>query len=73
MWFLLLFVAQLLSHVRLFAALWTAACRVSLSFTTSQSFLKLTSVVDDAIQPPHPLLPPSPPALNLSQHQNIFQ
>ena len=25
--------------------------------------------VDDAIQPSHPLLPPSPPALNLSQHQ----
>ena len=23
--------------------------------------------VDDAIQPSHPLLPPSPPALNLSQ------
>ena len=25
--------------------------------------------VGDAIQPPHPLLSPSPPALNLSQHQ----
>ena len=29
--------------------------------------------VNDAIQPSHPLLPPSPPALNLSQHQCIFQ
>ena len=29
--------------------------------------------VDDAIQPSHPLLPPSPPALNLSQHQGLFQ
>ena len=29
--------------------------------------------VDDAIQPSHPLLPPSLPALNLSQHQDIFQ
>ena len=27
----------------------------------------------DAIQPSHPLLPPSPPALNLSQHQDLFQ
>ena len=25
--------------------------------------------VDDAIQPSHPLLPPSPPALSLPQHQ----
>ena len=29
--------------------------------------------VDDAIQPSHPLSPPSPPALNLSQHQGLFQ
>ena len=29
--------------------------------------------VSDAIQPSHSLLPPSPPALNLSQHQGIFQ
>ena len=29
--------------------------------------------VGDAIQPSHPLLPPSAPALNLSQHQWLFQ
>ena len=29
--------------------------------------------VSDAIQPSHPLSPPSPPALNLSQHQGLFQ
>ena len=29
--------------------------------------------VGDAIQPSHPLLSPSPPALNLSQHQGFFQ
>ena len=29
--------------------------------------------VCDAIQPSHPLLSPSPPALNLSQHQGLFQ
>ena len=27
----------------------------------------------DAIQPSHPLSSPSPPALNLSQHQGLFQ
>ena len=29
--------------------------------------------VSDAIQPSHPLLPPSPPAPNPSQHQDLFQ
>ena len=29
--------------------------------------------VSDAIQPSHPLSSPSPPALNLSQHQGLFQ
>ena len=29
--------------------------------------------VGDAIQLSHPLLPPSPPAFNLSQHQGLFQ
>ena len=29
--------------------------------------------VNDAIQPSQPLSPPSPPALNLSQHQGLFQ
>ena len=29
--------------------------------------------VGDAIQPSHPLLTPSPPALNLSQHQGLFK
>ena len=29
--------------------------------------------VSDAIQPSHPLLSPSPPAFNLSQHQGFFQ
>ena len=30
-------------------------------------------LVGDAIQPSHPLSPPSPFALNLSQHQGLFQ
>jgi len=29
--------------------------------------------VSDAIQPSHPLSFPSPPALNLSQHQGLFK
>ena len=35
---------QSLSHVRLFATPWTAACQASLSFTISRSLLKLMSV-----------------------------
>ena len=35
------FVVQSLSHVRLFATPWTATCQTSLSFTISQSLLKL--------------------------------
>ena len=29
--------------------------------------------VSDVIQPSHPLSAPSPPVLNLSQHQGLFQ
>ena len=38
-----LVVVQLLSHVWLFVTPWIAACQPSLSFTTSQSLLKLMS------------------------------
>ena len=65
-------VVQPLSHVRLFATLWTAACKASLSITISQSLLKLMSIESVAvIQPSHPLSSPSPPALNLFQHPNF--
>ena len=37
-------VVQSLSHIWLFATLWTAACQASLSFTISQSLLKLMSI-----------------------------
>ena len=65
---------QTLSHVRLFATPWTSACQASLSITNSLTLLK-THVywISDAIQPPHPLLSPSLPAFNLSQHQSLFQ
>ena len=39
-----LVVVQLLSPVQLFAILWTAACRTSLSSTISQSLLKFMSI-----------------------------
>ena len=38
------FVVQLLSHVQLFVTPWTVAYQASLSFTISQSFLKLISI-----------------------------
>ena len=37
-------VVQLLSHLRLFATLWTAASQASLSFTIAQSLLKFMSI-----------------------------
>ena len=40
----------------------------SLEFTQTHVFW-----VSDAIQPSNPLLSPSPPAFNLSQHQGLFQ
>ena len=50
-----------------------AACQASPFFTISWSLLKLMSIESDAIQPSHPLLLPSPPALNLSQQHGLFQ
>ena len=62
---------QSLSHVWLFANPWT---------TTHQYLPVLHQLPElahvhcsDAIQPSHPLSCPSPPALNLSQHQGLFQ
>ena len=58
--FLYVIVVQLLSHVWLLVTPWTAACQTSLSFTISQSLLKLMSI--DSVMPSnhlvlcHPLL-----------------
>ena len=60
---------QLLSRVWLFLTPWTAALQDSLSITNSQFAQIRVHQVSDAIQPSHPLLSPSPPAFNLSQHQ----
>ena len=53
---------------------WTTARQASLSITSSRSPPKPMPIQStDAIQPSHPLSSPSPPALNLSQHQSLFK
>ena len=42
--FIIIVVVQVLSHASLFSVPWTAASHASLSFTTSQSLLKLVSI-----------------------------
>ena len=46
-------------------------------FSVHRQLLELAQThvhqVGDAIQPCHPLLSPSPPAFNLSQHQGLFE
>ena len=64
---------QLLSHVQLFAAPWTAAHQASLSITNYHSLLKLMSI-ESVIPSNHLILSsPSPPDFNISQHQGLFQ
>ena len=41
---MVVFVVQLLSHVRFFATPWTAACQASLSFIISWNLIKLMSM-----------------------------
>ena len=62
-----------LSHVRLFATLWTTACQIPGHHQLPESTQTHVHRVSDAIQPSQPLSSPSPPALNLSQHQVLFK
>ena len=66
---------QLLSRVWLFVTPWTA-CSMP-GFPVHHQIQEIAQThahqVGDAIQPSHPLLSPSPPPFNLSQHQGIFQ
>ena len=64
---------QSFSRVRFLVTPWTATRQASLSIPNSRSLLKFMSIVNDAIQPSHPLSSPSPPTLNLSQHQGLFK
>ena len=67
-------VLQSLSHVWLFVTPWTTAWLPGPPLSPRVcSTLIYVHWVSDAIQPSHPLLPPSPPAFNLSQHQSLFQ
>ena len=66
---------QSLSPVPLFVTPWTAARQASLSFTNSQSLLKLMSI--ESVMPSNHLILCRPLLLlavfNLSQHQGLFQ
>ena len=64
---------QLLSRVQLFASPWTAANQASLSITNSRSPPKPMFIVSVTPSNHHILSSPSPPALNLSQHQDLFK
>ena len=69
------FVIQMLNHVQLFAALWTAAHQASLSFTSFRSLLKPMSI-ESVLSSIHPILcllsSPSFPAFSLSRHHGLF-
>ena len=71
--FKIIVVGQLLSH----PALWDPMNCSTPSFPVLNHLLESAQShvcwVNDAIQPPHPLLCPSPSAFNLPQHQGLFQ
>ena len=71
--FLTVVVIQSLSHVWLFETPCTATCQTPCPSLSPEFAQTHVHCVDNAIQPSHPLLPPSPPALNLSQHLGYFQ
>ena len=70
---------QLLSHVRLFATPWTAACQASLSITNSWSLLKLMSIA--SVMPsnhlilchPRLLLPSVFPSIRAFSHESALR
>ena len=66
-------VVQSPSRVQLFATPWTAARQASLSLAIPKFAQVHVHFIGDAIHPSHPLIPSSPSALNLLQHQGIFQ
>ena len=70
---------QSLSHVRLFATPWIAACQASLSITNSRSLLKPMSI--ESVMPPshlilcHPLLllPLIPPSIRVFSNESTLR
>ena len=65
--------AQLLSHVRLFATHGLQHARLPVHHYLPELAQTHVHQLSDAIHPSHSLLPSSPPALSLSQHQGLFQ
>ena len=68
---------QFSSVAQLCPTLWDPMNRSTPGFPVHHQLLEFTQThvhrVSDAIQPSHPLLSPSPPAPNPSQHQSLFQ
>ena len=71
--FTLVILFQSLSFVWLFVTPWNVAHQASLSFTISLSLLKCMCIESVMLSNHLILLPPSPPAFSLSQHQGLFQ
>ena len=63
---------QSLSHVWLFVTPWTAAQQASCPSLSPRAHSTHFHWVSGSTQPPSPLLPSSPPAFNLFQHQGLF-
>ena len=64
---------QSLSRVRLCNTMNRSTPGLPVHHQLPESTQSHVHLVDDAIQPSHPLSSPFPPALNLSQHQSLFQ
>ena len=64
---------QLLSHVQIFATMDSSMSGFPVHHQLPELAQTHVHQVGHAIQPSHPLFPPSPLALNLSQHQGLFQ
>ena len=66
-------VVQLVNSIWIFATPWMQYARLH----CPQRLLEFAQIhvhwVNDAIQPSHPLTPPSSPAFNISQNQGLFQ
>ena len=81
LYFVVVVVVQLLSHVRLFGTLWDSFGTLWDCSTRGFPVLHYLPAfaqthvhwVSDVIQPSNPLSSPSPPNLSLSQYQGLFQ
>ena len=62
--------ARSLSHVRLFATPWTAACQASLSSTNSQNLLKLTPI--ELVMPSNHLILCCPLLLRVFSKESVL-